>query len=291
MAALVLQSDFGISDGAVAAMKGVALGVDESLRIFDLTHDIPPFDVWEASYRLRQTVQYWPAGTVFVSVVDPGVGSDRRSAVARTASDHYIVTPDNGTLTHLLEHAPIVEVRQIDETLHRLPNSGASYTFHGRDVYAYTAARLASGHISFEDVGPTYPISEVVTFPTTQASTDGARIRGTIDAHDVRYGSLWTGIPRTLLLESGVGYGDQLQIEVLDRGTHVHTNEVRFVTSFAKVPVGFSLAYVNSLDNLAIAINRGSYAGAFAIGRGPGWEVVIEPQSSPSLAPTRKDTP
>ncbi len=98
---LVLQSDFGIVDGAVSAMIGVALSVDDSLKIFDLSHSISPFNIHEASYRLLQSLQYWPEGSVFVSVVDPGVGSKRNSVVVRTRENHIVVTPNNGTLSHL----------------------------------------------------------------------------------------------------------------------------------------------------------------------------------------------
>ena len=138
---LVYQTDFGVKDGAVAAMKGVAFGVSPDLAQFDLSHEIPPFDVWEAAYRLRQTVPYWPAGTVFVSVVDPGVGSARRSVVAKLTSGQFIVTPDNGTLTLLALEIGIDELRLLEEGRNRLPGSSASYTFQGRDLYAYTAAR------------------------------------------------------------------------------------------------------------------------------------------------------
>ena len=101
MRPLILQSDFGYADGAVSAMYGVAECVSDQLRVYDLTHDIPQYDIWEASYRLIQTVTYWPEGSVFVSVVDPGVGSTRRSIVVRTTGGQYVVTPDYGTLTHI----------------------------------------------------------------------------------------------------------------------------------------------------------------------------------------------
>jgi S-adenosylmethionine hydrolase len=91
--ALVFQSDFGLKDGAVSAMKGVAYGVSNELVMFDITHEIPAYNIWEASYRLRQTAPYWPSGTVFVSVVDPGVGSDRRSIVAKTKSGTILLHP------------------------------------------------------------------------------------------------------------------------------------------------------------------------------------------------------
>ena len=147
---VVFQSDFGLKDGAVSAMKGVAMGVSPALKLFDLTHDIPAYNIWEAAYRLHQTVPYYPKGTVFVSVCDPGVGTERHSVVLLTKTGHYIVTPDNGTLTLVAEHLGIGQVRQIDEAINRLLNSNQSYTFHGRDVSAYTAARLASHTIRFE---------------------------------------------------------------------------------------------------------------------------------------------
>jgi S-adenosylmethionine hydrolase len=112
---IVFQTDYGLKDGAVSAMKGVAMGVSTDLKLFDLTHEIPAFNIWEAAYRLEQTVQYWPAGTVFVSVVDPGVGTTRKSVVLKTNSGHFIVTPDNGTLTLIAQSLGIAELREIEE--------------------------------------------------------------------------------------------------------------------------------------------------------------------------------
>src|SRR6201991_947301 len=126
---VVFQSDFGLKDGAVSAMKGVAMGVSTDLKLFDLTHEIPAYNIWEAAYRLEQTVPYWPAGTVFVSVVDPGVGTDRKSVVLKTNSGQYIVTPDNGTLTLIAESLGIAEIREIDEAVNRRQGSQNSYTF------------------------------------------------------------------------------------------------------------------------------------------------------------------
>ena len=139
---LVLQSDFGLVDGAVSAMIGVALEESPTLKIHHLTHDITPYNIFEGSYRLFQTVDYWPEGTTFVSVVDPGVGSKRKSVVAKTAKNQYIVTPDNGTLSFIKKHVGIVAIREISEVKNRRANTEFSYTFHGRDVYAYTGAKL-----------------------------------------------------------------------------------------------------------------------------------------------------
>lgn len=274
---LVFQTDFGLVDGAVSAMYGVAYCVNSELKIHDLTHDITPYNVWEASYRLIQTINYWPENTVFVSVVDPGVGSDRKSVVVKTNSGRYIVTPDNGTLTHVLRLEGIAAARQIDERVNRLPRSGESYTFHGRDVYAYTGARLASGIIDFEGVGPEIPVEELVSLPIVEPVRDGNAVCGTIDVLDVRFGSLWTNIPRTLFLETGIHYGDRVSITIENDTRCVYRNIILYAKSFADVYVGEALAYVNSLDCVAVAINQGSFARAYNIGTGNSWRIRIEP--------------
>ena len=174
---VVMQTDFGVKDGAVAAMRGVGYGVSTDLIIADLTHEIPAFNIWEAAYRLEQVINYWPANTVFVSVVDPGVGTDRKSIVVKTKKDHYIVTPDNGTLTLVAESEGIEAIRQIDEKINRRQGTSGSYTFHGRDVYMYTAARLASGKISFEEVGPALP-GPIKAIPYQKAALSNGWIKG-----------------------------------------------------------------------------------------------------------------
>ena len=277
MKPLVFQTDFGLVDGAVSTMYGVAYTVQPGLKIHDLTHDITPFNIWEASYRLIQTINYWPEGTVFVSVVDPGVGSDRKSVVARTNTGRYIVTPDNGTLTHVLRREGIAEVRQIDENINRLPRSGESYTFHGRDIYAYTGARLAAGIIGFDGVGPALPVDTLVRLPIVEPYTDGRAVCGTIDVLDVRFGSLWTNIPRSLFLETGVRYGDRVSITIENDTRCVYRNIILFGRSFADVYVGEALAYVNSLDCVAVAINQGSFARAYNVGTGNSWRIRVEP--------------
>ena len=274
---LVFQSDFGLVDGAVSAMYGVAYTVEPRLNIHDLTHDITPYNIWEASYRLIQTIRYWPQGTIFVSVVDPGVGSDRKSVVVKTASGHYVVTPDNGTLTHIIRFDGIEAVREIDEHVNRLPRSGESYTFHGRDVFAYTGARLAAGIIDFEGVGPEMKPEDLVRLPIIEPRLEGCAVCGTIDVLDVRFGSLWTNIPRTLFLQTGVHYGDRVSITIENDTRCVYRNIILFAKSFADVYIGEALAYVNSLDCMAVAINQGSFARAYNIGTGNSWRIRIAP--------------
>lgn len=272
---LVLQSDFGTADGAVSAMYGVALGVSPSLRICDLTHEIPQYDIWEASYRLIQTLSYWPRGTVFVSVVDPGVGTKRRSIAAQTSNGRYIVTPDNGTLTHIKRMVGLDAVRIIDESVNRLAGSSESYTFYGRDVYVYTGARLAAGVIDFEGVGPEADAEDVVELPIIEASFDGESVHGTIDVLDVRFGSLWTNIPRKEFERLGVGYGQRVEVTIENGTRMLYKNFLAFARSFADVYVGEPLVYANSLDCMAVAINQGSFAAAYGIGTGVNWKISL----------------
>lgn len=272
---LILQSDFGMADGAVSAMYGVAYSVSENLNISDLTHDIPQYDIWEASYRLIQTVGYWSEGSVFVSVVDPGVGSTRRSIVVRTKNGQYIVTPDNGTLTHVKRITGLDSARVIDESVNRLPNSGESYTFHGRDIYAYTGAKLAAGIITFEEVGPEVATESVIELPVVEAVYDGEKVSGTIDVLDVRFGSLWTNIPRELFKRLGVSHGGRVEISIENETRTLYKNILVYAKSFADVYVGEPLVYVNSLDCMAVAINQGNFSRAYNIGTGTNWRITI----------------
>ena len=271
---VVFQSDFGLKDGAVSAMKGVAMGVSTDLKLFDLTHEIPAYNIWEAAYRLEQTVPYWPAGTVFVSVVDPGVGTTRKSVVLKTKTGQYIVTPDNGTLTLIASSQGIAEIRQIDEVLNRRKNSQESYTFHGRDVYAYTAARLAAGVISYEQVGTKLP-NEVVEIPFQQALKDGNKLKGTISILDVQYGNIWTNIGGPLFNQLGLKYGDPLRVEIFHKDEKVYSGDMPYCQTFGAVDKGKPLAYLNSLLQLSFALNQGDFAKTYSVASGNEWRVEV----------------
>jgi hypothetical protein len=271
---VVYQSDFGLKDGAVSAMKGVAMGVSADLKLFDLTHEIPAYNIWEAAYRLEQTVPYWPPGTVFVSVVDPGVGTSRKSVVLKTKTGQYIVTPDNGTLTLIASSQGIAEVRQIDEVLNRRKNSQESYTFHGRDVYAYTGARLAAGIITYEQVGMKLP-SEVVLIPYQSAVKDGDKIKGTISILDVQYGNIWTNIGGALFNQLGMPFGSILHVEIFHDQKKIYSGEMPYEQTFGAVEKNKPLAYLNSLLQLSFALNQGDFAKTFSVGSGNAWHVEV----------------
>ena len=273
---VIFQTDFGTKDGAVSAMKGVASSVDPSLKLYDLTQEIPAYNIWEAAYRLDQTVPYWPAGTVFVSVVDPGVGTNRKSVVAKTKSGHYIVTPDNGTLTLLAASIGIESMREIDEAVNRRKNSDASYTFHGRDVYAYTAARLASKTITFESVGQLLAPTPVL-LSYQKASLNNNSLKGNIDILDIQYGNLWTNIGQDLWknFNAAPHAKNIIVIKVFHQQKLVYQGAMPFENTFGGVAVGKPLAYLNSLMQLSFALNQASMADKFKIGSGPDWTVEI----------------
>ena len=272
--ALVIQTDFGVKDGAVAAMKGVASGVSPQLHIFDLTHEIPAYNIWEAAYRLHQTAAYWPPGTVFVSVVDPGVGTERKSVVLKTKSGHYFVTPDNGTLTLVSENLGIAAVREIDEAVNRRANSELNYTFHGRDVYAYTGARLAAGVITFEQVGSELP-PQVVSIPYQKPKFENGAVYGTIPVLDPQYGNIWTNIDREIFDRLGVQKGEEVLVKITRGEQPVFEGRMPFVNTFGDVPEGKTLLYVNSLNTVSFAINMGSFAEVYGVEAGPEWRVRI----------------
>jgi len=271
---IVYQTDFGLKDGAVAEMKGVAIGVSSSLQLFDLTHEIPAYNIWEAAYRLRQTAPYWPAGTVFVSVVDPGVGSSRKSVVLKTKTGHFFVTPDNGTLTLVAKQLGIAAIREIDESRNRLQHSSGSYTFHGRDVYSYTAARLASGIISFEQVGPKLPDS-VVQIPFQEPVYRNHIISGNIPVLDIQYGNIWTNIDGPTFNQLKLRTGDTLHVKIFHADTLLYTGDMPYVTTFSAVPEGRPLAYLNSLLNVSFALNMDNFSLRYHIDSGPDWKVEI----------------
>ncbi len=283
--AVVYITDFGLRDGAVSAMKGVACGVDARLVLEDLTHEIEPFNVWEAAYRLRQTASYWPATTVFVCVIDPGVGTARRSVVARLESGQLFVTPDNGTLTLVTEDDPVVELREISAA-HRVPGSERSATFHGRDIYSLTGALLASGRLAYREVGPSLDPKSLVrldyprsSFTIGNGEHPGFVARGMIPVLDSNFGNIWTNLPATGPFRS-LEVGTALSVRIAHGDREIFFGSLPWSRSFGDVPLGEPLVYTNSLGNVALALHRDSFAERFGISAGLDWTVTVELSSS-----------
>jgi hypothetical protein len=211
---------------------------------------------------------------VFVSVIDPGVGTERRSVVLKTGSGHYFVSPDNGTLTLVAEDLGIEAVREIDESRYRLPGSEQSYTFHGRDVYSYAAAHLASGKTAFKDIGPELP-PEVVAIDYQKPEFADDVVRGNIPILDVQFGNVWTNIDRGTFERLGTARGELVEVHIFSEDEQVFEGRMPYVSTFGDVPEGETLLYLNSIDNVAFAINWGNFAEAHGIASGPEWQVEV----------------
>jgi hypothetical protein len=165
-------------------------------------------------------------------------------------------------------------LREIDEKVNRRKGSEDSYTFHGRDVYAYTGARLAAGVISFEQVGPVLS-PRVVTIPYQQAVLEGTTIKGNIPILDIQYGNVWTNIPGDLFRRLGVEFGQLVHVVILFRGTPVYTGDIPYSATFGAVAVGKPLVYLNSLMQLSLALNQADFAKTFKISSGSDWSVEV----------------
>ena len=271
---LAIQTDFGRKDNAVASMYGVALAVDKDLKVYDLTHEIPAYNIWEAALRLEQTARYWPSGTVFINVVDPGVGTERKSVVMKTKNNYYFVTPDNGALTFVAESLGIEEVREIDEAVNRRENSEESYTFHGRDVYVYTGAKLASKQITFEKVGKSLG-TNITKINYEKARFEDGKFFANIPILDIQYGNVWSSLPRKLMLDNGVQVGDILNVRIYNNGSLVWTGDVKLVNTFGDVPENDNLAYFNSELNFSLAVNMGNFSERYRVYSGAEWSIEI----------------
>ena len=273
---LVLYTDFGLKDGAVSAMKGVAYGVSPKLIISDLSHEATG-NLYEGAYRLFQVSSFWPKGTVFVTVIDPGVGTDRLSVVLKTKKNHYYVAPNNGLLTLVAESEGIEELRQIDETRNRLKGSEESYTFHGRDVFGYTGARLASGLIQFKEVGPQLSPEHLITLANPKAKIENHVMKGFIPVLDSQYGNVWTNIPLSFLKDLGIKVNETVHVRIFHQESLIADLTIPYKHTFGDVPQGSPLVYVNSLLNLSFALNLGDFASLYHIGYGLDWTVEISP--------------
>jgi S-adenosylmethionine hydrolase len=206
---VLFLTDFGIKDGAVAACKGVMWSIAPDLRIVDLTHDVPPYDIETAAEVLDQALPFYPVGTVAVAVVDPGVGSERRATAILTKKGNVLVGPDNGIFTLVMQSEGIERAVELRDTRY-FRTERTSFTFHGRDVFAPVAAHRAAG-TPLDSLGP--PIVPVRLELRPARIADG-RIEGTVRYIEDPYGNVVTDIPAALLDSIGARPGDSLEVRL-----------------------------------------------------------------------------
>jgi len=248
---IVFTTDFGTLDDAVAICKGVIKTIAPDAEIIDLSHQVTPFSIAEGARLLGRTSQYYPSGTIFLTVIDPGVGTSRRSIIVKTGRGQYFVLPDNGLVTQVVDRDGIAGIRQITNPKWELAGSSSS-TFHGRDVYSPVAAHLQRGE-DWKEVGPA--LTSVTRLDPPRASLSAERIEGLIVALDGPFGNLVTNIAAADFAKLGYQVGDSVGIDIAGRGM-----KVPYVTTFGAVAVGQPLLFIDSRGLVSLAINQGNFA-------------------------------
>lgn len=249
---IALFTDFGTRDAYVAQLKGVILSIHPTASLLDLTHDVPVFDVRAASYLLEASGRYFPAGTIFVAVVDPGVGTARHPLLLVTHADKYYLGPDNGLFTRVIACEGMRAAYVLTHT--RYMRAPVSATFHGRDIFGPVAAHLARG-IAPEHVGTR--IHEVIRLPATEPTRVGETLLGEVIYLD-HYGNIATNIPAAML--TALQPGSWLQLTLLGR-THV----LSLVTTYGAGPPDQLLGLINSNGDFEVALAGGSAAARLAV--------------------------
>jgi S-adenosylmethionine hydrolase len=272
---IALITDFGDRGHFVGAMKGVILKIDPQIQIFDISNNIEPQNILEAAFTLADTIKYWPEETVFVVVVDPGVGLNRKSLAVRTRSNHIILCPDNGILTEIIENPGLTDIRVISEAMNRLPGSENFHTFHGRDIFAYDAGRIASGLINIDNIG--FKMEEqLVTLPIRKANIKFKAIEGILVKIEHPFGNLCTNIPGSLLEELEILPGEKLHFEIFEAEGLIQKGIIPFVKTFGEVAKESPLAYIDSSNRLGLAINMGNFSSEYKIKAGLSWRISIK---------------
>jgi S-adenosylmethionine hydrolase len=245
-------TDFGLRDHYVAAMKAVALGICPDVTFVDITHDIAPQDVAGAALELEACFAYFPAGTIFLVVVDPGVGSARR-ALAAAAGPYRFVAPDNGVLFRVLQQTPDRRVVELTDPKYACPT--LSRTFEGRDRFAPAAAWLAAG-VDVTALGP--PVDRIVELQIAAARQSGERLSGEVVRVD-RFGNLITNIERAML---------EIFLDGTSGVVDIAGQAAPIIATYADAPSGLLCALVSSSDRLEVAVNGGSAAAVLGATRG-----------------------
>lgn len=245
------MTDFGTANDAVAICKAVMIGIAPDARIMDITHQVTPFSIEEGARFLAAVSPYYPAGTVFVTVVDPGVGTTRKAVVVKSKKGQYFVLPDNGLVWQVIERDGLESAREITNTEWMIGETVSS-TFHGRDIFSPVGAHLAAGW-DYTLAGP--EVKQLVQLTPKVATTTEKGIKGEVMALDDPFGSLITDIPAEGFKKLGYKLGDKVTVQ-LDQKPFT----LPYVKTFMDVPVGEPLLYVNSRGFMAVALNERNFS-------------------------------
>ncbi len=255
---IVFMTDFGVVDDSVAICRGVMYSIAPDVRIVDLSHQVTPFNIRDGARFLFGAAPYFPAGTVFVAVVDPTVGSSRKAIVAKSKRGQYFVLPDNGLMTLVQDRDGIESAREITNPAWMI-GAALSSTFHGRDIFSPAGAHLARGD-DWTQVGPELDVTKLVRLDLKPAIVDDHGLTGEIIATDGPFGNLVTNVAAEQFFQLGYQRGQKVKVTIGDK-----TMEIPFVKTFADVPLKSPLLYIDSRGRLGLAVNQSSFAATYDI--------------------------
>jgi S-adenosylmethionine hydrolase len=253
---IVFMTDFGTANDAVAICKAVIIQIVPDVRIMDITHQVTPFSIEEGARFLAGVTPYYPPNTVFLVVVDPGVGTSRKAIIVKSKKGQYFVLPDNGLITPVMERDGIVGAREITNRSWMI-GEGISSTFHGRDIFSPAAAHLAAGE-DWKLAGPEVP--ELVRLKLAVAAVNADGISGDVIALDDPFGSLITDIRGDDFKTLGYDLGDKVTVKI---GGKPYT--MPYVKTFMDVPVGQPLLYVDSRGRIGFALNERDFSKTYNV--------------------------
>jgi S-adenosylmethionine hydrolase len=274
---IVFMTDFGTANDAVAICRAVIFGIAPEVRLTDITHQVTPFQIEEAARFLAGVTPYYPAGTIFLVVVDPGVGTARKAIVVKSKKGQYFVLPDNGIITPVIDRDGLQSVREITNRSWMITEAISS-TFHGRDIFSPTAAHLAAGW-DFNQAGP--EVDQLVRLKPKTSVMNEQGIDGDVIGLDDPYGSLVTDVPGADFRKLGYNLGDRVTVQIAGKPV-----VVPYVKTFMGVPVGESLLYIDSRGRVGIAVNQGNYATKFNLA--PPVKIFIPRKGSATTPETKQ---
>jgi S-adenosylmethionine hydrolase len=255
-ATIVFMTDFGTANDAVAICKAVILGIAPDAHIMDITHQVTPFSIEDGARFLAGVTPYYPPGTVFLVVIDPGVGTTRKAVIVKSGKGQYFVLPDNGLVTPIIDRDGLDSAREITNTSWMIGDNVSS-TFHGRDIFSPAAAHLAKGD-DWTQVGPV--VTDLVRLTPPVATIDAKGATGEVIALDDPYGNLITDVQAGDFKKLGYEFGDKITLKI-DKKSYTFP----FVKTFAAVPLGQPLVYVDSRGRIAVGVNQGDASKKFAV--------------------------
>jgi S-adenosylmethionine hydrolase len=267
---IVFMTDFGTANDAVAICKAVIAGIAPDARLTDITHQVTPFQIEEASRFLYGVTPFYPAGTVFLVVVDPGVGTSRKAIIVKTKKGQFFVLPDNGLVSAVVDRDGLAGAREITNQSWMI-QAAVSSTFHGRDIFSAAAAHLAEGW-DYTIAGP--EVAQLVRLTPKTPSIEDKGVTGDVIGLDDPFGSLITDITSEDFEKLGYALDDKVTVQINKKPV-----TLPYVKTFMNVAVGDSLLYIDSRGRVAIAVNQGNYSKKFAIE--PPATIFIPKKNSP----------